>query len=81
LVLPGLTLAPLIERLGLGQGEERRRADAERTRAAEHAAEADGLRRAYAALVGTRRWQAVQRLMRPLDRMRLRAPRDGGPRR
>jgi NhaP-type Na+/H+ or K+/H+ antiporter len=29
LVLPGLTLAPLLERLGLGQGEERTRADAE----------------------------------------------------
>jgi Na+/H+ antiporter len=29
LVVPGLTLAPLVRRLGLGQGEERRRADAE----------------------------------------------------
>jgi CPA1 family monovalent cation:H+ antiporter len=29
LVLPGLTLAPLLERLGLGRGEERTRADAE----------------------------------------------------
>jgi Na+/H+ antiporter len=29
LVLPGLTLARLVERLGLGQGDERRRADAE----------------------------------------------------
>jgi monovalent cation/hydrogen antiporter len=38
LVLPGLTLAPLIERLGLGQGEERRRADAEARARITHAA-------------------------------------------
>jgi hypothetical protein len=61
--------------------EERRRADAERTRASERAAEVDRLRGAYAALAGTRRWQAVQRLMGPLDRLRLRASRDRGARR
>jgi Na+/H+ antiporter len=38
LVLPGLTLAPLIERLGLGQGEARRRADAEARARLTHAA-------------------------------------------
>ena len=38
LVLPGLTLAPLIERLGIGQGEERRRADAEARARITHAA-------------------------------------------
>jgi CPA1 family monovalent cation:H+ antiporter len=38
LVLPGLTLAPLIRVLGLGQGEERRRADAEARARVTHAA-------------------------------------------
>jgi CPA1 family monovalent cation:H+ antiporter len=38
LVLPGLTLAPLIERLGIGQGEARRRADAEARARLTHAA-------------------------------------------
>jgi Na+/H+ antiporter len=38
LVVPGLTLAPLIERLGLGQGEARRRADAEARARLTHAA-------------------------------------------
>jgi CPA1 family monovalent cation:H+ antiporter len=38
LVLPGLTLAPLIDRLGLGQGAERRRADAEARARVTHAA-------------------------------------------
>jgi CPA1 family monovalent cation:H+ antiporter len=38
LVIPGLTLAPLIHRLGLGQGEARRRADAEARARLTHAA-------------------------------------------
>jgi monovalent cation/hydrogen antiporter len=38
LVLPGLTLAPLLRRLGLGQGEARRRADAEARARVTHAA-------------------------------------------
>jgi Na+/H+ antiporter len=38
LVLPGLTLAPLVQRLGLGQGEARRRADAEARARLTHAA-------------------------------------------
>jgi NhaP-type Na+/H+ or K+/H+ antiporter len=38
LVLPGLTLAPLIERLGLGQSEERRRQEVEARLRLTHAA-------------------------------------------
>ena len=38
LVLPGLTLAPLVQRLGLGQDEARRRADAEARARLTHAA-------------------------------------------
>jgi Na+/H+ antiporter len=38
LAIPGLTLAPLIERLGLGQGEERRRQEVEARMRLTHAA-------------------------------------------
>jgi CPA1 family monovalent cation:H+ antiporter len=38
LVLPGLTLAPLVQRLGVGQGEVRRREDAEARARLTHAA-------------------------------------------